>query len=168
MNFGKGKAIQTALTKCNGDYLVIQDADLEYDPNHYPELLEPLLKNEADVVYGSRYLESKPKSGGPIFQYVANRVLTSLSNLVTGFSLTDMETGFKIFTKEVYQQLRLSDLGFGIEPEINSKLSRMSGIRLVEVPISYTGRSYKEGKKIGWKDGIMAIFFIFKYRYFDS
>ncbi len=91
-----------------------------------------------------------------------------MSNLVTGFSLTDMETGFKIFSKDIYQQLRLSETGFGIEPEINSKLSRMSGIRLVEVPVSYSGRSYKEGKKISWKDGVMAIYYIFKYRHIDS
>jgi glycosyltransferase involved in cell wall biosynthesis len=157
-NQGKGAALQTGFEAVSGDIVLIQDADLEYNPRDYPVLLQPILDDEADVVYGSRFL------GGPhrvlyFWHFVANRFLTLLSNMLTDVNLSDMETGYKVFRREVLQGLRLYSRRFGIEPEMTAKVARQ-GARMYEVPISYSGRTYAEGKKIGWKDGVSAIWYI--------
>src|SRR5262249_23032876 len=157
-NAGKGAAIRTAIPAVSGDIALIQDADLEYDPNEYPNLIEPILAGHADVVFGSRFL------GGPhrvlFFRHsMGNWLLTFLSNLCTDLNLTDMETCYKVFRTDVLTRLRLVSNRFGIEPEITAKVARL-GVRVYEVPISYHGREYWEGKKIGWKDGVAAIWTI--------
>jgi len=164
-NRGKGAAVRTALEHAMGDILLIQDADLEYDPADYPALLKPLLDGRADVVYGSRFL------GGPhrvllFWHFAANKFLTLLSNLVCNLNLSDMETGYKLFRRECVTGLKLTSDRFGIEPELTAKLARRR-YRFYEMPISYSGRDYTEGKKIGWKDGLAALWFIFRYRFFD-
>jgi glycosyltransferase involved in cell wall biosynthesis len=160
-NRGKGAAIRTGLAAAAGDFLVVQDADLEYDPREYPKLLQPILDGEADVVYGSRFL------GGPhralfFWHYLGNRFLTTLSNVFTDLNLTDMETCYKVFRREVLDGLELRSDRFGIEPELTAKVARR-GARIYEVPISYRGRTYAEGKKIGWRDGLAAIWAILRY-----
>jgi len=164
-NRGKGAAIRTALESATGDIVLIQDADLEYDPADYPILLKPLLDGRADVVYGSRFL------GGPhrvllFWHYMANKFLTLLSNMLCNLNLTDMETGYKVFKRKCVQDLNLNAERFGIEPELTAKLARRR-FRFYETPISYSGRDYSEGKKIGWKDGLAALWFIVRYRFFD-
>ncbi len=164
-NAGKGAAIRTAIPVITGDIALIQDADLEYDPNEYPILIEPILAGHADVVFGSRFL------GGPhrvlFFRHsMGNKLLTFLSNLCTDLNLTDMETCYKVFRTEVLKRLHLASNRFGIEPEITAKVARL-GVRVYEVPISYHGREYWEGKKIGWKDGVAAIWTIVRYAVFD-
>ncbi|MCX7886522.1 MAG: glycosyltransferase family 2 protein [Verrucomicrobiae bacterium] len=164
-NRGKGAAVRTALQHATGDLVLIQDADLEYDPADYPQLLKPLLDGRADVVYGSRFL------GGPhrvllFWHYVANRFLTLLCNMLCNLNLTDMETGYKVFKRSCLQGIRLTSERFGIEPELTAKLARRR-YRFYETPISYSGRDYSEGKKINWKDGVAALWFIFRYRFFD-
>ncbi|MFH1202130.1 MAG: glycosyltransferase family 2 protein [Candidatus Omnitrophota bacterium] len=164
-NMGKGACVRTAFEHIEGDIIIIQDADLEYDPREYPRLLEPILDGRADVVYGSRFL------GGPhrvlfFWHYLGNQFLTFLSNLFTNLNLTDMETGLKIFKKEVIKGIKISSNRFGFEPEITAKLAKKR-CKIYEVPISYSGRDYSEGKKITYKDGIAAIFAIIRYNLFD-
>jgi len=160
-NRGKGAAVRTGLGAGSGDVLLIQDADLEYDPREYPRLLQPILDGEADVVFGSRFL------GGPhrvlfFWHYLGNRFLTTLSNMLTDLNLSDMETCYKVFRREVLEGVELRSNRFGIEPELTAKVARR-GARIYEVPISYRGRTYAEGKKIGWKDGVAAIWSILRY-----
>jgi len=160
-NRGKGAALRTGFESATGDIVLIQDADLEYDPTEYPVLLRPILNDLADVVYGSRFL------GGPhrvlfFWHYVGNRFLTLLSNMLTDLNLTDMETCYKVFAAGVLDSLQLKSDRFGFEPEVTAKVARL-GCRIYEVPISYHGRTYAEGKKIGWKDGVSAIWTILKY-----
>ena len=161
-NRGKGAAIRTGLSTASGDFVVIQDADLEYDPADFPALLEPLLAGEADVVYGSRFA-SRIGSRGRLINYLANRFLTWLSNLTTGLKLTDMETCYKMFRLSVLREIDLQEERFGFEPEVTAKVAGL-GVRICERPIRYSPRSAKEGKKIGLLDGIEAIKCIFKYR----
>jgi glycosyltransferase involved in cell wall biosynthesis len=164
VNQGKGAALRTGFSKVTGDIVLVQDADLEYHPREYPNLLQPILDGEADVVYGSRFL------GGPqrvlfFWHYVGNRMLTLLSNMFTDLNLSDMETCYKVFRREVLEQLNLQSNRFAIEPEMTAKVAKLE-VRIFEVPISYYGRTYAEGKKIGWKDGIAAILAIVRYNLF--
>ncbi len=162
-NQGKGAAIRRAIGAATGDYCIVQDADLEYDPEEYVILLKPILDGYADVVFGSRFVGGKPHRMLFFLHTIGNRVLTFLSNILTNLNLSDMETCFKMFPTSVLKQLNLCENRFGFEPEITSKISRVPGIRIYEVGISYYGRSYEEGKKISWKDGFRAIFVILKY-----
>ena len=160
-NRGKGAALRTGFERASGDLVLIQDADLEYDPRDYPKLLQPILDGEADVVYGSRFL------GGPhrvlfFWHYLGNRFLTTLSNMFTDLNLSDMETCYKIFRAEVLAPMKLRSKRFGIEPELTARVAR-ARVRIYEVPISYHGRTYAEGKKIGWRDGVSAIWAILRY-----
>jgi len=164
-NMGKGAALRAGFEAVTGDIVVIQDADLEYSPDEYPVLIQPILANKADVVYGSRFL-SGPHRVLFFWHYLGNKVLTTLSNMMTDLNLTDMETCYKVFRASVLKQIKLRENRFGFEPEFTAKIAR-ARCRVYEVPISYSGRDYFEGKKIGWKDGVAAIFFILKYRFVD-
>lgn len=162
VNSGKGAAVRTGFAAASGDILLIQDADLEYSPKDYPVLLQPILDGEADVVFGSRFL------GGPhrvlfFWHYVGNLFLTMLSNMLTDLNLSDMETCYKVFTKEALAGITIQSDRFGMEPELTAKVAKKKGVRVYEVPISYHGRTYAEGKKIGWKDGFSAIWCILRY-----
>ena len=164
-NAGKGSALRAGFDKVEGEIIIVQDADLEYDPKEYPTLIEPILDGRADVVYGSRFL------GGThrvffFWHYVGNKVLTTLSNMCTNLCLTDMETGYKVFRRTVLDSFILKCNRFGFEPEFTSKVARHA-FRIYEVPISYSGRGYEEGKKINWKDGVAALWFIFRFRFFS-
>ena len=161
-NRGKGAAISRGLLLANLDYVVIQDADLEYDPNEYQKLLKPILENHADVVYGSRFLTSETRRAVYFWHRVGNSLLTLMSNMATNIDLTDMETCYKVMKRDVAQSLRIQEKRFGVEPEITAKIAAFK-VPIYEVPISYYGRTYEEGKKIGWKDGFRAIYCIVKY-----
>lgn len=166
VNKGKGAAIHTGIQKATGEYLVIQDADLEYDPEEFNDLLKPVFRGSADVVYGSRFLGGNSHRILFFWHSLGNKFLTNLSNMFTNLNLTDMETCYKLCRTSIIQQIPLKEKRFGFEPEITAKLARIPEIRIYEVGISYYGRTYKEGKKINWKDGFRAIFCILKYNLF--
>lgn len=164
-NQGKGAALRTGIQAATGDIVIIQDADLEYDPNEYPLLVEPILHGRADVVFGSRFMGSRPHRVLYFWHRIGNGFLTLLSNMFTNLNLSDMETCYKVFRREIIQSIRIEENRFGFEPEITAKVSRMD-VRIYEVGISYYGRTYAEGKKIGWRDGVWAIWCIVKYNLF--
>ena len=164
-NQGKGAALRTGIKAATGEIIIIQDADLEYDPNEYPKLVQPILDGKADVVYGSRFIGSEPHRVLFYWHRVGNQILTTLSNMFTNLNLTDMETCYKVFKAEIIKNIQIEENRFGFEPEITAKIAKQH-CRIYEVGISYYGRTYEEGKKINWKDGIKAIHCILKYNLF--
>lgn len=166
-NRGKGFAIRKGIEAAEGEYILIQDADYEYDPREYPKLLAPVLDGMADVVYGSRFIGGNPHRILFFWHSIGNKFLTSVSNIFTNLNLTDMESGYKLFKREILQSINLKENRFGFEPEVTAKISRIKNIRIYEVGISYYGRTYAEGKKINWQDGFRAIWCVLKYNIFD-
>ncbi len=167
-NQGKGAAIRTGISLATGQCLVIQDADLEYDPREYNTLLKPVIEGHADVVFGSRFFGGKPHRILFFWHSIGNKLLTFFSNICTGLNLTDMETCYKLFRTELIRQVNINEKRFGFEPEITAKVARMPGVRIYEVGISYYGRTFSEGKKIGWRDGFRALYCIIKYKFLKN
>jgi glycosyltransferase involved in cell wall biosynthesis len=162
-NKGKGAALHSGIFHATGDYIIVQDADLEYDPNEFNILLKPILDGHADVVYGSRFIGGKPHRVLFFFHTIGNKLLTLASNVFSGLNLTDMETCYKLFKADIIKSLSLKETRFGFEPEVTAKIAKIKNIRIYEVGVSYYGRTYEEGKKIGWKDGFRAIYCIVRY-----